>query len=90
MCPVERERDPSGCRASGLTPELPVHVVLVSPVAGSAVVGFAAAPSSGAGTEKAMVQRQPHLRGGSGAGSLGGAQQLTELTGGGGSSRNFQ
>ena len=52
--------------ASGLTPELPVHVVLVSPVAGSAVagsavVGFAAASSSGAGTEKAMVQRQPHL-----------------------------
>ena len=35
MCPVERERDPSGCRASGLTPELPVHVVLVSSVAGS-------------------------------------------------------
>ena len=25
----ERERDPSGCRASGLTPELPVHVVLI-------------------------------------------------------------
>ena len=29
MCPVERERDPSGCRASDLTPELPVIVVLV-------------------------------------------------------------
>ena len=28
----ERERDPSGCRASGLTPELPVHVVLVPPL----------------------------------------------------------
>ena len=32
MCPVERERDRSGCRASGLTPELPVHVVLVPPL----------------------------------------------------------
>ena len=32
MCPVERERDPSGYRASGLTPELPVHVVLVPPL----------------------------------------------------------
>ena len=32
MCPVERERDPLGCRASGLTPELPVHVVLVPPL----------------------------------------------------------
>ena len=32
MCPVERERDPSGCRASGLPPELPVHVVLVPPL----------------------------------------------------------
>ena len=31
MCPVERERDPSICRASGLTPELPVHVVLIPP-----------------------------------------------------------
>ena len=31
MCPVEREREPSGCRASGLTPELPLHVVLVPP-----------------------------------------------------------
>ena len=39
MCPVERERDQSGCRASGLTPELPVHVVLVSSDAGSAVAG---------------------------------------------------
>ena len=31
MCSAERERDPSGCRASclGLTPELPVQVVLV-------------------------------------------------------------
>ena len=32
MCTVESERDPSGCRASGLTPELPVHVVLVPPL----------------------------------------------------------
>ena len=32
MCPVERERDPSGYRASGLTPELPVHAVLVPPL----------------------------------------------------------
>ena len=31
MCLAERERDPSGCRASGLTLELPVHVVLVPP-----------------------------------------------------------
>ena len=30
MCSAERERDPSGCRASGLTPELPVHVVPVT------------------------------------------------------------
>ena len=29
---VERERDPSGCRPSGLTPELPVHIVLVLPL----------------------------------------------------------
>ena len=29
---AERERDPSGYRASGLTPELPVHVVLVPPL----------------------------------------------------------
>ena len=31
MCPAERERDPSGCRASGrhITLELPVHVVLI-------------------------------------------------------------
>ena len=32
MCPVEREHDRSGCRVSGLTPELPVHVVLVPPL----------------------------------------------------------
>ena len=32
MCPVERERDRAGCRASCLTPELPVHVVLVPPL----------------------------------------------------------
>ena len=32
LCPDERERDPSDCRASGLTPELPVHVVLVTPL----------------------------------------------------------
>ena len=32
ICVAERERDPSGCRASGLTPELPVHVVLVPPL----------------------------------------------------------
>ena len=51
MCPVESERDPSGCRASSLTPELPVHVVLVSSVAGSVVVDSAATTSSGAGTD---------------------------------------
>ena len=34
MCPAERERDPSGCRASGrpITPELLVLVVLVLPL----------------------------------------------------------
>ncbi len=32
LCLAERERDPSGCRASGLSPELPVHVVLVPPL----------------------------------------------------------
>ena len=32
MCLAERERDPSGCRKSGLTPELPVHVVVISAV----------------------------------------------------------
>ena len=32
ICPAEGERDPSGCRASGLTPELPVHVLLVPPL----------------------------------------------------------
>ena len=32
LCPAVRERDPSGCRASGLTSELPVHVVLVTPL----------------------------------------------------------
>ena len=34
MCPAERERDPSGCRASGrpITPELPVLAVLVLPL----------------------------------------------------------
>ena len=32
ICPVERERDLSGCRASGLTPDLPDHVVLVPPL----------------------------------------------------------
>ena len=32
ICPVERERDQSGCRASGLTPDLPEHVVLVPPL----------------------------------------------------------
>ena len=66
MCPVERERDRSGCRASGLTPELPAHVVLVRPlllssafvgsaVAGSAVVGSAAASFSGAGSAVASA-----------------------------------
>ena len=29
MCPAERERDSSGCRASGITLEQPVHVLLV-------------------------------------------------------------
>ena len=58
MCPVERERGPPGCRASGLTPELPVHVVLVPlllvppAVVGSAVVGSAAASFSSAGTPR--------------------------------------
>ena len=32
MCPAERDRDPLGCRASGLTPELPLHVVMFSPL----------------------------------------------------------
>ena len=32
LCLAERVRDPSGCRASGLSPELPVHVVLVPPL----------------------------------------------------------
>ena len=31
MCLAERERVSSGCRAAGLTIELPVHVVLVPP-----------------------------------------------------------
>ena len=31
MCLAKRERDSSGCRASGVTPELPVHLVLVPP-----------------------------------------------------------
>ena len=39
MSPVERERTPSGCRASGLTPELPLHAV-----AGTVVVGYTKAP----------------------------------------------
>ena len=30
MC--QRERDPSGCRASGVTPEIPAQVVLVPPL----------------------------------------------------------
>ena len=30
--PAEREREPSGCRASGVTPELPVHVLMVPPL----------------------------------------------------------
>ncbi len=54
LCPAERERDPSGCRAPGLTPELPVHVVLVTPLLVlpllrlQALVGLPG------------VQRQPH------------------------------
>ena len=32
MCLVKRERDPLGWRASGLTPELSVHLVLVPPL----------------------------------------------------------
>ena len=54
LCPDEREHDPSGCRASGLTPELPVHVVLVTPLLVlpllrlQALVGLPG------------VQRQPH------------------------------
>ena len=32
MCLAERVRDPLCCRASGLTPELPVRVVLVLPL----------------------------------------------------------
>ena len=31
MCPAERERDPPGCRASGVIPKLPINVVLVPP-----------------------------------------------------------
>ena len=46
MCPVERERDPPGCRASGLSPERHRRAC-------SAVVGSAAASSSGAGTDGA-------------------------------------
>ena len=32
VCPAGRERNPSGCRASCLTPALPVHVVMVPPL----------------------------------------------------------
>ena len=32
MCVAKRGRDSSGCRASGVTPELPVHLVLVPPL----------------------------------------------------------
>ena len=32
MCLAKRERDSSACRASGVTPELPAHLVLVPPL----------------------------------------------------------
>ena len=32
MCPAERERNLSGCQASGINPELPFHVALVLPL----------------------------------------------------------
>ena len=59
MCPVERERGRSGCRASGLTPELPGgphragSADVGSSVAGSAVVGSAVAGSVGVGSAAA-------------------------------------
>ena len=57
MCLVERERDPSGCRASGLAPELPVQVVLVPPLLVPPLLVFAL-PRFQALVP--MVQRQPH------------------------------
>ena len=84
MCPVERERDPSGCRASGLPPELPVHVVLVPPLLVPpllvppllipAVVGSAFAGSADVGS--AVV--------GSVAGSLSGAGSAAASSSGAG------
>ena len=56
MCPVERERGRSGCRASGLTPELPGgphragSADVGSAVAGSADVGSAVAGSAVVGS----------------------------------------
>ena len=52
MCPVERERDPPGCRASGLTPELPFIGVLVPPLLVLLPLRHQALVP--------MVQRQPH------------------------------
>ena len=49
MCTVESARDPSGCRASGLTPGRRAG----SAVVGSIVVGSAAASFSGAGSAAA-------------------------------------
>ena len=52
LCPDEREHDPSGCQASGLTPELPVHVVLVPPLLVSPLLRLQALVPG--------VPRQPH------------------------------
>ena len=52
MCPVERARDPPGCRASGLTPELPVIVMLVPSVLVPPLLRLQALVP--------MVKRQPH------------------------------
>ena len=51
MCPAERERDPSSCRASGIPPELPV-LVLVPPVLFPPLIRLQALVTG--------VQRQPH------------------------------
>ena len=60
MCPVERARDRSGCRASGLTNERRAGSAVVgsavvgSAVAGSAVVGSAVVGSAVAGSAVAV------------------------------------
>ena len=50
MCPAERERDATGCRASGrpITPELPVLVLVFPPLIRLQALVM-------------WVQRQPHL-----------------------------